>query len=107
MNKTRYEVNWHYVNEIFSHCTVTPITVIREGVLPGCSSVSISAIDSKGIKFLGSPSNYHASKDAAWAAAKAELAETIKTNEEMLVKLQKQVTAQCEYLARLTNENQT
>lgn len=44
--KTMYEINWYYKDNEqtkFSHCTVTPIEVLREGILPGCSAVSITA----------------------------------------------------------------
>lgn len=102
MNKTMYEVNWHYTNDVFSHCSVTPIKVIRESVLPGCTGVSITAKDSNGRKFQGSPDNYYATEEAAWAAAKAELAESIEADEKQLAKLQEQLFAQHEYLAKLT-----
>jgi hypothetical protein len=62
-----YDVNWHYTNDVFSHCSVTPIKVIRESVLPGCTGVSITAKDSNGRKFQGSPDNYYATEEAAWA----------------------------------------
>ena len=108
MNKTMYEVNWHYTNDVFSHCSVTPIKVIRESVLPGCTGVSITAKDSNGRKFQGSPDNYYATEEAAWAAAKAELAESIEADEKQLAKLQEQLFAQHEYLAKLTpNDNVT
>lgn len=93
MNKTMYEVNWHYTNDVFSHCSVTPIKVIRESVLPGCTGVSITAKDSNGRKFQGSPDNYYATEEAAWAAAKAELAESIEADEKQLAKLQEQLFA--------------
>lgn len=37
MTKTMYEIDWHYKDSDqnqFSHCTVKPITIIRESVLP-------------------------------------------------------------------------
>lgn len=102
MNKTMYEVNWHYVNDVFSNCTVTPITVLREGVLPGCTGVSITAKDNKGNKFQGSPNDYYATEEAAWAAVKAELAESVEAHEKQLAELQEQLDAQRKYLAKLT-----
>lgn len=108
MNKTMYEVNWHAVNDVFSHCTVTPITVIREGVLPGCTGVSITAKDNAGRKFQGSPDNYYATEEAAWAAVRTELAESAEAHEKQLAELQERLTAQREYLAKLTpNEKLT
>lgn len=102
MNKTMYKVNWHSINDVFSHCTVTPITVLREGVLPGCTGVSITAKDSQGNKFQGSPDNYYTTEEAAWAAVKVELAESVESHEKQLAELQVQLTAQREYLAKLT-----
>jgi len=81
---TLYEVNWHFVDEVFSHCTVTPITVLREGVLPGCTAVSITAMDASGRKFQGSPDNYFKTEEAAWRKIKADLLQTIKSNDEQV-----------------------
>lgn len=102
MNKTMYEVNWHHANDKFSHCTVTPITVIREGVLPGCTGISITAKDSSGRKFQGSPDNYYSTEEAAWEAVKAELAEGIEAHEKQLSELQVKLATLREYLAKLT-----
>ena len=102
MNKTMYEVNWHYTNDVFSHCSVTPIKVIRESVLPGCTGVSITAEDSNGRKFQGSPDNYYATEEAAWAAVRVELAESVEAHERQLAELQEQLDAQLDYLAKLT-----
>ena len=102
MNKTMYEVNWHYTNDVLSHCSVTPIKVIRESVLPGCTGVSITAEDSNGRKFQGSPDNYYATEEAAWAAVRVELAESVEAHERQLAELQEQLDAQLDYLAKLT-----
>lgn len=77
-----YVVNFHLVDDEFSHCTVTPITVTRRGVLPGCTGVSISAIDSAGRKFQGSPDNYFASESDAWRHVKESVEEIIASLEE-------------------------
>ena len=106
MDKTIYEVNWHYVNDVFSHCTVTPITVIREGVLPGCTGISITAKDSKGHKFLGSPENYYVSEEAAWEAAMVELAKSVEAHEKRLAELQEQLDALRDYLAKSLTSRQ-
>lgn len=90
MNKTLYEINWHYKDSEqnqFSHCTVTPITVIRESVLPGCSAVSITAKDSNGRTFQGSAGDYFETEAAAWAQVKQDLLDTIKNNDEMVTAL--------------------
>ena len=99
MNKTMYEVNWHAVNDVFSRCTVTPIKVIREGVLPGCTRVSISAKRRNGDTFQGSPYDYYLTEEAAWAAVKRELTKSIASLEMQLVELQAQLQAQRTYLA--------
>lgn len=101
--KTMYEVNYHYTNDRFSHYSVTPITVIREGVLPGCTDVSITAKDSKGETYQGSPDDYYATEESAWAAVKTELAESIADHEKQIAELQIQLTEQREYLASLTH----
>lgn len=102
MNKTMYEVNWHSINDVFSHCTVTPITVIREGVLPGCTGISIAAKGSDGRTFQGSPESYYASEEAAWSAVKAELAASITAHEKQLAEVQTQLDAQREFLAKVS-----
>lgn len=101
MNKTMYEVNWHAVNDVFSHCTVTPIKVTREGVLPGCTRVSITAKDSKGNKFQGSPEDYYATEEEAWAAVKRELTESVERCEKQLVEMQTQLRSLRSYLVSI------
>lgn len=64
--KILYEINWHGVDSSFTHCTVTPITVLREGCSPGCSAVSITAKDAAGRVFHGSPGDYFPSEEEAW-----------------------------------------
>ena len=84
--KTLYEINWHYKDSEqtqFSHCTVTPIKVLREGILPGCSAVSITAKDSTGRTFQGAPRDYFDTEAAAWANVRQGLTETIEANEEL------------------------
>lgn len=98
MIETRYEVNWHYVNEIFTHCSVSPITVIWEGIRTGCKGVSIVAIGSDGRKFYGSPRNYYQTEADAWAAIKAQLTESVAAHEKQIRGLQEQLEAQRRYL---------
>ena len=78
--KTLYEVNWFYHDGTFERCTVTPIKVIREGVLPGCSGVTITAIDVDGRQFQGSPENYFETEAAAWADVREELEAALESN---------------------------
>ena len=85
--KTMYEINWHYKDTEqtqFSHCSVTPITVVREGILPGCSGVSITAKDIKGRTFQGSPRDYYETEAAAWSDVRKELTETVESNEDLV-----------------------
>jgi hypothetical protein len=78
MKKIMYEVNWHYDTEgSFSHCSVTPITVTRESILPGCQAVSISAIGADGHSFNGSPKDYFNSQEAAWCYVREELRKSL------------------------------
>lgn len=101
MIKTMYEVNWHYVNERFSHCTVTPITVTREGVSPGCTGVSIDAIDHTGRKFIGSPRNYFDSEEAAWSEVKTDLLAMVEAKEAEMAKLKDEVFALFKFAVKL------
>lgn len=90
MTKTMYEINWHYKDSDqnqFSHCTVTPIEVLREGILPGCSGVSITAKGSDGRTFQGSPRDYFESEAAAWAQVKQDLLDTIQNNDKEVKQL--------------------
>ena len=93
MTKTMYEINWHYKDSgqnQFSHCTVKPITVIRESVLPGCTAVSITAKDSKGRTFQGSPEDYFETEAAAWEEVKQDLLATIVSYDKTVVELKEE-----------------
>ena len=82
---TMYKINWHYKDSEqtqFSHCTVTPITIVREGILPGCSAASITAKGSDGRTFQGSPRDYFETEAEAWAQLKQDLLDTIESNDE-------------------------
>ena len=101
MNKVMYEVNWHWNDEVFSHCTVTPITILRHGVLPGCSVPTITAKDKQGRVFSGSLSNYYETEEEAWESVKRSLVESIVGHEEQLAEAQARLSAQREYLAEI------
>ena len=85
MNETMYEVNYHNKNDKFSHCTVNPITIIRESILPGCTSESITAIDNQGHRFQGSRKDYFVTETLAWDTVKKELEESIQSINEHIV----------------------
>ena len=88
--KTLYKINWHYKDDeqtVFSHCTVTPITVLREGILPGCSAPSITAKAADGRTFLGSARDYFESEAAAWAEVKQDLLSTVQENDKRIEEL--------------------
>ena len=94
--KTMYEINWHYKDSEqtqFSHCTVTPITVTREGILPGCTAVSITAKDSAGRTFQGSPRDYFETESAAWDNVRKGLAAMADDNEAYIADLKAEVLA--------------
>ena len=104
MTKTMYEINWHYKDSDqnqFSHCTVTPIEVLREGVLPGCSAVSITAKGSDGRTFQGSPRDYFESEAAAWAQVKKYLLDTIDNNAEEVERLKDETHRLFSFLIKL------
>lgn len=89
--KTLYEVNWHYDNDTLARISVSPIKVLREGILPGCSSVSITAVDSNGREFLGCPQDYFESEEAAWEQTKIDLQETIASEERDVCEAQRRI----------------
>lgn len=102
--KTLYEINWHYTDKEqtkFSHCTVTPIEVLREGILPGCSAVSITAKGSDGRTFQSSPRDYFESEAAAWAQVKQDLLDTIQSNEKAIQDLKAEIDAVFKFLITL------
>lgn len=93
MTKTMYEISWHYKDSEqnqFLHCTVRPITIIRESVLPGCTAVSITAKDSKGRTFQGSSEDYFETEAAAWAAVKQDILGTIESYDKTVVALKEE-----------------
>lgn len=104
MNKVMYEINYHAEGDTFSHCTVTPITVIREGILPGCTKSSITAVSSDGHKFQGSPENYFNSEEEATEEVKKELALALKAREEDIENLTKEADNIRRYLSSLTED---
>lgn len=102
--KTLYEINWHYKDNgqtKFSHCTVTPITLVREGILPGCSAVSITAKGSDGRTFHGSPRDYFETEAQAWAQAKQDLIDTIQHNDEAVERLKDETHRLFSFLIKL------
>lgn len=94
--KTLYEVHWNSINDEFTHCSVTPITVIREGVLPGCSGVSITAKDASGQVFQGSPRDYFHSEEEAWKA----VVEDLENSRSSLTKTAAKIAQELEHLDR-------
>lgn len=89
--KTLYEVNWHYNNDTLASISVSPIKVLRESILPGCSAVSITAVGSDGRKFQGCPQDYFETEEAAWAQTKIELQEAITSEEQAIAEAQKRI----------------
>ena len=89
--KTLYEVHWHHSDDTLVRISVTPIKVLREGILPGCSAVSITAVDSNGHQFQGCPQDYFETEEAAWKQAKIELQETIASEEHDIREAQRRI----------------
>ena len=94
--KALYEVHWHSINDEFTSCSVTPLTVIREGVLPGCSGVSITAKDASGRVFLGSPRDYFHSEEEAWKT----VVEDLESSRSRLTKTVAKIARELEHLDR-------
>ena len=101
VTKTLFDIVWHNRDDVLSHCTVSPISVLREGVLDGCTGVTITAVDAQGRRFLGSPDDYYPTEEAAWAAVKADLEASVAGLALQLDSLQAQLDAQRNYLALL------
>jgi len=100
--KTVYDIKWDFDGEgNFVGVDIQPITVIREGVLPGCSGVSITAIGPNGKKFLGNPANYFDTKAAAWAHIKEELIAGVDERREEIKNIQTDIDTIKVFLDRL------
>ena len=89
--KTLYEVNWHYDNGTLVRISVSPIKVLREGILPGCSAVSITAVAKDGHQFQGCPQYYFETEEAAWKQATIELQEAIASEQRGICKAQRRI----------------
>lgn len=101
-----FEVKWHWLDKnkapsVFDYCSIHPIKVIREGILPGCSGVTITAIDNTGRKFQGSPSNYFKTEEQAWKEVKKELNETIESLEKDKQEIEKNISAYKNFLTKI------
>lgn len=87
MNKM-YEVTWYYKNDVFSHCTVTPITILRRGVLPGCTAETITAKGVDGRTFQGCPRDFFETEADAWKDTVSSIKETIDSNDTAIKRLE-------------------
>lgn len=104
--KTLYEINWHQRDDKFSHCTVTPITVLREGVLPGCTGVSITAVGLDGRKFQGSPRDYFETEADAYHDMKTQLQLTIEANDAAIERLKEETFLLHKFLCQMAEDTQ-
>jgi len=107
MAETLYEVNWHFCESIFYHCTVTPIKVLRRGVLPGCSAESITAIGSDGGKFQAAPDMFFATEEEAWESVKEDFAESIKSDKREIALMKKKLAAKEKFLKEIPSFGET
>jgi len=96
-----YKINYHSTDDILTHCTVIPITVIRNDIMPGCSLPSITAIDENGRKFIGSIENYFNSEEEAWFSIKEEIKGAITLNKAEVETLTKRIKSLEHYLETL------
>ena len=78
---TMYEVNWHYVEDKFSHVTVTPITVTWRGLQPGATLETLRFKDADGTECIAGVECFYETEAKAWEAARLELAEAIQSVE--------------------------
>lgn len=74
--KTLYEVEWINTPDRLE-IKVWHIKVVREGILPGCSAISITAIDKNGQKFQGNPGNYFKTEQEALETTKEDLVQSL------------------------------
>ncbi len=73
-----YDITTYYNNNgTLKRCSVEPITVVREGCLPGCVKPSITAIATDGEEFVSSKENYYETETEAWAQVKKEVEELL------------------------------
>jgi hypothetical protein len=78
MSEVMYEINWHntYTRDrdgVFTHCTVTPITILRRGIQPGATRETITGRDGNGRRFTGNPKDYYKTSEEAWSAVKEDI----------------------------------
>lgn len=75
MNRIMYEVNWHYINgsELLEGITITPITITRYSILPGCERYSITAKDNNGCEFIGNINDYFDTEQQARDSVQADI----------------------------------
>ena len=102
--KTVFEVNTHYKNDLFSHCTVTPVTVIREGILPGCSAESFTGIDQNGERFTGILQDFYTSEQDAWLKVRQDTIGGIIESEKRVQKEEKIAANLKAYLTKLDKD---
>ena len=99
-----YEISWNSTGDgMFSHCSVTPIHVTREGILPGCSATTIDFTDHTGRKCQGTASNYHDTEAQAWAEIHDTINKAIINNEASIKKMTDETKLLYEYL-KIVNE---
>ena len=103
MSEVMYEINWHntYTRDrdgVFTHCTVTPITILRRGIQPGATRETITGRDGNGRRFTGNPKDYYKTSEEAWSAVKEAISESIAGYEEDLLRLQADIAAMKEFL---------
>ena len=104
--KTMWEINYHWNDDAFSHYSVTPIKILRQGILAtfsGCSKESITAISSDGRHFQGSADNYYNTESDAWEKVKIDLEKAIVDKEAQIKKITVEIDSWKKLLTELTN----
>lgn len=96
--RTLYEINWHYKNDVFTHATVTPITIMREDFLDDGSMYILAAKDSQGRTFSGAACDYFETEAEAWTEVERDLRGSITANEDEIASLQRENEAMLRFL---------
>ena len=97
--KTLYDIEW-LENELDNtlQVKVWPIKVIREGILPGCFGVTITAINKDGLKFHGNPKRYHKTEQEAMDYIKEDIIQSLGNLEEDKKQIEKDIERLTNYL---------
>jgi hypothetical protein len=96
-----YEVRWHEIDDVFSHCTIDPIVVLAgDSTRRGLAKL----MNQNGDVYQSNLSSYYKSEEEALEAIKGDMEETIERYESDIEELQVRLQAHRNYLEELENE---